>query len=318
MKSTARKYWILLGLLLGGCFLIIILPFLDMLPMRVEVKKDVYLQQGKDYYEQGKYQAAVLALKNVLQADPTDSQAHYHLGLTYLKLGEISDAIGALQQSIRYSPEFTEGQLKLGELYYLVKEYTQARTKAQLVLEQAPDKVDGYVLLGQVTAAEGHIHEALKIAHKALSLAPNHLEGHLLLGSLHFLNREYEQAKGILQQAVITHRRAIDAHLALGTYYQARCPFRKSYASTFWRGYHVEWGHCHVMLGHPSLAIRSSTMPVPLAPRVTLADDEQSRLAAIVRAHSTPQAFAFRCQLILRAAAPDRPSNLQVRPGVAL
>ena len=43
-----------------------------------------------------------------------------------------------------------------------------------------------------------------------------------------------------------------------------------------------------------------------------LADDEQSRLAAIVRAHSTPQAFAFRCQLILRAAAPDRPSNLQI------
>ena len=53
-------------------------------------------------------------------------------------------------------------------------------------------------------------------------------------------------------------------------------------------------------------------MPVPLAPRVTLADDEQSRLAAIVRAHSTPHAFAFRCQLILRAAAPDRPSNLQI------
>ena len=53
-------------------------------------------------------------------------------------------------------------------------------------------------------------------------------------------------------------------------------------------------------------------MPVPLAPPVTLAHDEQSRLESIVRAHSTPQALAFRCQLILRAAAPDRPSNLQV------
>jgi hypothetical protein len=53
-------------------------------------------------------------------------------------------------------------------------------------------------------------------------------------------------------------------------------------------------------------------MPVPIAPHVMLADDEQSRLDAIVRAHSTPQALAFRCQVILRAAAPDRPSNLQV------
>ena len=53
-------------------------------------------------------------------------------------------------------------------------------------------------------------------------------------------------------------------------------------------------------------------MPVPLAPPVILADDEQSRLEAIVRAHSTPQALAFRSQVILRAAAPDHPSNLQV------
>jgi hypothetical protein len=53
-------------------------------------------------------------------------------------------------------------------------------------------------------------------------------------------------------------------------------------------------------------------MPRPIAPRVTLAGEEQSRLASIVRAHSTPQALAFRCQVILRAAAPDRPSNLQV------
>ena len=53
-------------------------------------------------------------------------------------------------------------------------------------------------------------------------------------------------------------------------------------------------------------------MPVPLAPPITLTHDEQSRLEAIARAHSTPQALAFRCQVILRAAAPDHPSNLQV------
>ncbi len=53
-------------------------------------------------------------------------------------------------------------------------------------------------------------------------------------------------------------------------------------------------------------------MPVPHAPQVTLAAPEQSTLASIVRAHSTPQVLSLRCRLILRAAAPDRPSNLQV------
>jgi hypothetical protein len=53
-------------------------------------------------------------------------------------------------------------------------------------------------------------------------------------------------------------------------------------------------------------------MPVPLAPPVTFDGDEQSHLESIVRAHSTPQALVFRCRLILRTAAPDRPSTLQV------
>jgi hypothetical protein len=53
-------------------------------------------------------------------------------------------------------------------------------------------------------------------------------------------------------------------------------------------------------------------MPVPIACPVSLPPDEHARLESLVRAHSTPQALAFRCRLILRTAAPDRPSNLQV------
>ena len=53
-------------------------------------------------------------------------------------------------------------------------------------------------------------------------------------------------------------------------------------------------------------------MPVPIACPVSLAPEEHARLESLVRAHSTPQALVFRCRLILRTAAPDRPSNLQV------
>lgn len=50
-------------------------------------------------------------------------------------------------------------------------------------------------------------------------------------------------------------------------------------------------------------------MPVPYAPPVTLGKEAQTHLEALTRAQSTPQALAFRCRLILRAAAPDRPAN---------
>lgn len=50
---------------------------------------------------------------------------------------------------------------------------------------------------------------------------------------------------------------------------------------------------------------------------VTLAPEEQAHLEPFVRAHSTPQALAFRCRLILRIAPSDRPAKLQVATKMA-
>jgi Homeodomain-like domain len=58
-------------------------------------------------------------------------------------------------------------------------------------------------------------------------------------------------------------------------------------------------------------------MPVPIACPLSLAPEEHARLESLVRAHSTPQALAFRCRLILRITAPDRPSNLHVATEMA-
>lgn len=53
-------------------------------------------------------------------------------------------------------------------------------------------------------------------------------------------------------------------------------------------------------------------MPSPHAPRILLDDDQRAQLEALVRAHSTPQTFAFRARIVLRVAAEDAPSNLQI------
>jgi transposase-like protein len=53
-------------------------------------------------------------------------------------------------------------------------------------------------------------------------------------------------------------------------------------------------------------------MPRPFSESVHLSDPERARLEALVRAGSTPQALVFRCRLILRIAAEDQPTNLQI------
>jgi hypothetical protein len=57
-------------------------------------------------------------------------------------------------------------------------------------------------------------------------------------------------------------------------------------------------------------------MPRPFGSPVALSDELHQQLQALVRASSTPQALAFRCRIVLRAAV-DNPSNQQVAAELA-
>jgi transposase len=53
-------------------------------------------------------------------------------------------------------------------------------------------------------------------------------------------------------------------------------------------------------------------MPLPFAAEVSLTDEQRQQLEKLARAASTPQSLAFRARVVLRAAAADRPPNLQI------
>lgn len=53
-------------------------------------------------------------------------------------------------------------------------------------------------------------------------------------------------------------------------------------------------------------------MPRPLGSPLVLTPELREQLQSLTRAGSTPQALAFRCRIILRAAAPDQPTNQRI------
>ena len=53
-------------------------------------------------------------------------------------------------------------------------------------------------------------------------------------------------------------------------------------------------------------------MPRPFGSPVVLSEPDWQQLQTLARASSTPQALAFRCRLILRAAADDQPTNQRI------
>jgi FixJ family two-component response regulator len=53
-------------------------------------------------------------------------------------------------------------------------------------------------------------------------------------------------------------------------------------------------------------------MPTPFAPRIMVSQNARTELHALARAHSTPQALAFRARIVLRAAEADTPTNMHI------
>jgi Winged helix-turn helix len=53
-------------------------------------------------------------------------------------------------------------------------------------------------------------------------------------------------------------------------------------------------------------------MPRPFGSVIKLQDELRDKLESLVRARCTPQALAFRCRIILRAAGPNNPSNQEL------
>ena len=66
------------------------------------------------------------------------------------------------------------------------------------------------------------------------------------------------------------------------------------------------------MFNFQGLLARRPPVPTPFAPRIILSQNARLDLHALIRAHSTPQSLARRARIVLRAAAIDQPSNLQI------
>jgi hypothetical protein len=53
-------------------------------------------------------------------------------------------------------------------------------------------------------------------------------------------------------------------------------------------------------------------MPRPFGSLVALSDQDRRQLQTLAQARATPQALAFRCRLIFRAAQDDQPTNQHI------
>ena len=117
------------------------------------VSEAEHLEKAKTYQSQGKYQAQVIEIKNLLQKNPNHPEANFLLGETYANLGFGVDAEKALRRAQELGIDPEKIKVPLGKSLLDQKEYKRVLNEIRPVIASSPTTVAGIKAL----YAQAHI-----------------------------------------------------------------------------------------------------------------------------------------------------------------
>ncbi|SFF94584.1 XrtA/PEP-CTERM system TPR-repeat protein PrsT [Neptunomonas qingdaonensis] len=177
----------------------------------------VYMQEVNSYLQQGKSNAAIIVLKNVLQKDPKDAGARLILGNIYRAQGNIPAAEKEINEAHTLNPDDPDTSIayskfllqnnKLKELESILSN-TEGWSDEQLI--------EAYILQTQANVYRGNIAEAEKKLDQAVQLDPNKPIVLFSQAVLEIQRRQPDDAKKYLEQLLATEPDHVQGLMLVG------------------------------------------------------------------------------------------------------
>ncbi len=202
-------------------------------PADVEVEPTAGLEAIQAQLEAGDFEGAEAELTARLEADDTNAELHFQLGLTHFKLGEYELAREAFERSLALDPVRAAAvHHNLGVLAYQTGDLSTALNEFQAALEADPDDADTHYQLGatylvlafplEATLPDPDlIAEAQAEFGRALEIAPGKPEALVGLANAHMLLSDYDRAIPLLEDVLDGSPDMREALFALGNAYAA-------------------------------------------------------------------------------------------------
>lgn len=140
--------------------------------------------------------------ENWLAKNPSDADAHYHLGVLYFDAKNYSKAEKHLLDALRYNPSHKSAPYNLAILYAIKKDLSNAQKYIETAKEKNPQKTDVWFTLGWIYELTGKQKKAEEAYEYAISLSPSHYKALTHLAVIHINKGNLEKAKKLLTKAL--------------------------------------------------------------------------------------------------------------------
>ena len=176
----------------------------------------------------GEWSLASSNYSKIIDKDPENPLAHYHLALCQVRVGMNDYAIKNFNEAIRLDPNLQEAREGLEGVYVtrgLLARQTGKRGEALTAFEEAlkanPKSVSAALELGAELDSQGQSDRALEVYSKATAGAPDDATSHAKLGAVFAGRGMNDRAVTELETAVKLNPRDAASYKALGHAYAA-------------------------------------------------------------------------------------------------
>lgn len=115
---------------------------------------------------------AIVQLRAIIQADPSNAEAWNSLALGLRALGQIGEAIAAYEKAIQIKPDYFDAIDRLGALVAATQGLQAGIAHFRRAIEIKPGYAPAWTHLGITLSADGKLTEALDAFNRALVLDP--------------------------------------------------------------------------------------------------------------------------------------------------
>lgn len=115
-----------------------------------DTQAEAAFQQGRQLFDAGRYEEAVVALRAAFQEHPDHVGINFYLGRATFELGDYETPVMAFERVLMLDPSLTRAKLELARSYFRLGVHDIARSYFQQVLDTGPPlpvkrRVEGFI-----------------------------------------------------------------------------------------------------------------------------------------------------------------------------
>jgi len=160
-----------------------------------------HLQKGKELFEKGEFDKAILELKSSSQEDKR-GETYYYMALLDEKHNNFKGMRENLLKAAELDPGFEAARVKLAKVHVLFGDLDKAMEQADTLLTANPENVDAQLIKATVYVKQDKNYEADQIISAVLKNNPDNIDALSLKANQQYQQKHIDAALALLNQAL--------------------------------------------------------------------------------------------------------------------